>query len=438
MTQEDERHIEDTFPIKEVSETSVREWAKKHGHIKMLHIWWARRPLAASRSTAYASLTPALKKNDYTTRAKKRDFIIKLSKWEDSLNVPLIKKAREEILKANKGKPPKVLDPFGGGGTIPLEALRLGCETYSSDLNPVAVLIQKCTLEYPQEYGRKTEEADGHMLKLRLREDVIEKGQWVLDEAKKELADFYPKEVDGSLPTGYIWARTIPCQNPSCGIEMPLMRSFWLVNKPKTKAKTKVALFPEVKNGCIEFKIVGDGYAPMPDGFDPNKYTVKSAVAECLACRTIVPSDKTHQLFQEGEAGERMIAVVMYQPGVKGKRYRVATTEDQAAFVRAKTVLEEKRVRLMSEWGIDPVPHGPLPPKKSHRAVGSQLRLYNLENWGDLFNARQNLAMITLVEKVKLAYQNMVEEGDDDYAKAVVSYLALILSRHSSSLSTVY
>src|SRR3990172_6863323 len=152
------RFIEESFPVKEVSIESAKEKSIRHGHISTLHIWWARRPLASSRATNYAALIPAPDNVDEWN--KTRQFIIDFSKWENSLNPTLIEKAREDILKANGGKPPKVLDPFGGGGAIPLEALRLGCETYSNDLNPVAVLIQKCTLEYPQKYGRQREKGE--------------------------------------------------------------------------------------------------------------------------------------------------------------------------------------------------------------------------------------------------------------------------------------
>lgn len=155
MDNKDRRFIEESFPVKEVSVESAREKTIRHGHISTLHIWWARRPLASSRATNYAALIPA--PNDIEEWDKKRQFIIELCKWENSLNQTLIEKARQDILTANGGKPPKVLDPFGGGGAIPLEALRLGCEVYSNDLNPVAVLIQKCTLEYPQKYGKPGE-----------------------------------------------------------------------------------------------------------------------------------------------------------------------------------------------------------------------------------------------------------------------------------------
>ena len=262
------RFIEELFPVKEVSRKSAREKNIRHGHISTLHIWWARRPLASSRATGYAALVPAHSRSSSSTGFgstgqgqasgrqdayppclpsdstgfgstgfqpvadnasvdeieewnKKRNFIIDFSKWENSLNQYLIEKARKDILEANGGKPPKVLDPFAGGGSIPLEALRLGCETYASDLNPVATLILKCTLEYPQKYGKPTiskvkanylgQEVIEERTVNPLLEDVKKWGNWVLEEAKKEIGRFYPPDLDGSIPVGYLWARTIPC-----------------------------------------------------------------------------------------------------------------------------------------------------------------------------------------------------------------------------------
>lgn len=476
---DEKRFIEETFPVKEVSVESAKEKNIRHGHISTLHIWWARRPLASSRATNYAALIPAPRNVEEWNR--ERQFIAEFSKWENSLNQTMIQKAREDILKANGGKPPRVLDPFAGGGAIPLEALRLGCETYASDLNPVAVLILKCTLEYPQKYGTAKlvdvkKKGDGKQSELfqpsqvkaqttinPLLEDVKKWGEWVLKEAEKEIGRFYPKDPEGSIPVGYIWARTIPCQNPACGAEIPLMRQYWLAKKDKKK----VSLFPYTEQTLplsrageetfeypsplrgegvgegerstkVRFKIVGTGYEKMPSDFDPENGTVSRAVANCLICGTTVDDKTTRRLFQEGKSSERMVAVVLHKPGQSGKRYRIATEQDEKIFREAETFLREKREKLMAEWGMDPVPDEPLPPKESHRAVGSQLPLYNFAVWGDLFNSRQKLALITFAEKVRQAYRHMQAEAyDPEYAKAVVSYLGFSMDKLTDANSTL-
>ncbi len=164
--------IETSFPVKEISEISAKEKNIRHGHISTLHIWWARRPLASSRATNYAALIPSTENIEEWNSI--RHFIIELAKWENSLNSNIINKAREDILK-EYGKPPRVLDPFSGGGSIPLEALRLGCEVHAVEYNPVAVLILKCTLEYPQKYGRPKElKEDWSLLKTTIKNPLLE------------------------------------------------------------------------------------------------------------------------------------------------------------------------------------------------------------------------------------------------------------------------
>ncbi|AFH48948.1 Adenine-specific DNA methylase [Ignavibacterium album JCM 16511] len=438
----DKRFIEEIFPVKEVSVISAKEKNIRHGHISTLHIWWARRPLASSRATNYAALIPA-PKNPKEAEEKKK-FIIEFSKWENSLNKDFIERARKEILEANGGVPPKVLDPFGGGGSIPLEALRLGCETYSNDYNPVAVLIQKCTLEYPQKYGNadasklrgkfNPQKDKDVTLSLDLNEDnkkdknplltdVKYWGNWVLQEAKKEIGKFYPAEKDGSIPVGFIWARTINCQNPACGAEIPLMRQFWLAKKNNKK----VSLFPYVKNKKVEFGIVGDGYKPMPGDFDPEDGTIARANAKCLVCGAVVDDKTTRKLFQQGKSGQRMIAVVLHKAGTSGKTYRIATEDDIKIFEEAEKYLDTKRKKLMDEWGIDPVPDENLPGKGT---LGISPYFTFPNTWGDLFNSRQKLALIIFTEKVRLAYEKMIEIGYDfNYAKSVITYFTFVIDR---------
>jgi adenine-specific DNA methylase len=422
----DKRFIEVDFPIKEVSEESVREKNIRYGHISTLHIWWARRPLAASRATTYASLIPAPK--DEKELKEKLKFIAELSRWENSLNLKLIEKARKEIREFFGGKAPKVLDCFAGGGSIPLEALRLGCETYASDYNPVAVLILKAVLEYPQKYGKK------------LIEDVKKWGKWVYEEAKKEIGRFYPDEivrvqnslseggVEKYIPVGYIWARTVKCKNPSCGAEIPLIKHLWLVRRENKKIAIK--LIVDKVNKKVDFKIVQGEEID----FNPSKGTIKNGSAQCPICGAVLSKKEIWRLFQEGKSSQRMIAVVSYIKN-KGKIYRVATDNDFKAFVEAEKYLEEKRSMLMKEYGYDPIPNELLPDKGT---LGISPYWSAPKKWGDLFNSRQKLALITFVEKIKKAYEKMISERyDEEYAKAIMTYLAFAVDWMANKYSTL-
>ncbi|WP_423792057.1 DUF1156 domain-containing protein [Methanocaldococcus indicus] len=423
--------IEEVFPVKEVSEESAREKNIRHGHISTLHIWWARRPLASSRTTSYASLIEYSEEKEDEIK----EFIKKLAKWENSTNSKIIKKAREDI-KKSLGYVPRVLDPFSGGGAIPLEALRLGCEVYANDYNPVAVLILKAVLEFPQKYGRmkRKNSLGAEEIYNPLLEDVKKWGNWVLEEAKKEIGKFYPVEENGDIPVGYIWARTVPCQNPSCNAEIPLMRQFWLAKK-KNK---KVALYPYVKDGEVKFKIVGDGYEKMPKNFDPSKGTVRRAIVTCPVCGSVIDAKTLRNLFKEGKNRERLIAVVLHNPKEKGKKYRVATEKDLEIFKDAEKYSEKKREEFIDKWGFDPVPNEEIPIVHTiTQRPFAPRENYHIKTWGDLFNSRQKLALITFMDKIKEAYYKILDdlkdrkdiEDKEDYAKAVVTYLALGLDR---------
>ncbi len=425
---EDKRLIEVDFPLKEVSKESVREKNIRHGHISTLHIWWARRPLAASRATTYAALIPA--PMDREELRKKLKFIAELSRWENSLNKNIIEKARRDILEFFGGRSPRVLDCFAGGGSIPLEALRLGCETYALEYNPVAVLILKAVLEYPQKYrnlkvkvnrsgiSQKTlagEDACEEVPKLVY--DVKKWGEWVLEEARKEIGRFYPPDPDGSIPIGYIWARTIQCQNPSCRAEIPLMRQFWLAKKKNKKVALK--LIVDRKNKKVKFSIVRG----KEIDFDPSQGTVRRATVRCPVCGAVIDDKTVRKLFQKGKSSQRMIAVVLHKPGRKGKIYRLATERDLEVFKQAEKYLHKKVEKLKEKWDFEPIPNESLPPKET---LGFRVQRYGIWKWGDLFNARQCLALITLVDKIKEVYYDIInEEQDKEYAEAITSYLAL-------------
>ncbi|WP_027356904.1 DUF1156 domain-containing protein [Desulfofundulus thermocisternus] len=417
--------IETTFPVKQVSEQSAREKNIRHGHISTLHIWWARRPLAASRAIIYAALVP--EPEDEVGRIARADFIADLAKWENSLNPHYIERAQKEILAANGGRPPRVLDPFAGGGAIPLEALRLGCETYASDLNPVAVLIEKATLEFPQKFGRpekrKVQTPVGEIEQKvnPLLEDVRRWGEWVLEEARKEIGHFYPADPDGSIPVGYIWARTVKCQNPACGAEIPLMRQTWLAKKEKKKVALRIV--PRGKN--VEFAIALDDEID----FDPEEGTIARAKAVCPCCGSGLTDKEVRKQFQEGVAGQRLVAVVLHHPDRQGKTYRLVTEKDMAVFREAEKYLEQKREELWDKWGFEPVPDEPL--KRVPVSFGViNVWVYGMNTWGDLFNPRQKLALLTFADKVRQAHALMLAEGyEEEYARVVVTYLAIIFDR---------
>jgi len=442
--------IETAFPLQKVSAESVREKNIRHGHISTLHIYWARRPLAASRASILAALLP----DDPATRHEHLKLIEQLAPWEavgaNGGSPSPLQRARALIREAFGGRAPRVLDPFAGGGSIPLEAMRLGCETYALDYNPVAVLLNRCVLEYPARFGAphsvpsvplppRDDSTPSPLLedaptRSPLLLAVQAWGDWVLRQAQKggahggaPLQDFYPPDPDGSIPVGYIWARTVPCQNPTCGAEIPLMRQTWLAKKDNKKVALKIV--PEHAHKRVEFEIVGQNGEPIP--FDPERGTVARANVECPLCGSVIDDQTTRRLFQEGKAGQRMVAVVLHHPQQAGKRYRLATERDMEAYRAAEQELWRVCARLREEWGMEPVPDEPLP----FMSGVFNVPLYGMTRWGDLFNARQQLALVTFADLVRRAHAQMLAQGaDPDFAKAVATYLALGVDKLATHL----
>jgi adenine-specific DNA methylase len=432
IPKECKRLAEVDFPIAVVSKHSAREKSIRHGHPSTLHLWWARRPLAACRAMLMALLlpdpcdplcpdefktsargtllnmpgwnTPRMSeqvKSDEGLRKALLDFIGDFANWDNAADKDYLAAARALVKVAHPEETPLVVDPFAGGGSIPLEALRLGCEAFASDLNPVACLILKVMLEdIPREARRRGTEGTES-----LADELRRVGKEIKGKAEKELAEFYPKDPDGATPIAYLWARTVRCESPNCGAEIPLMRSFWLCKK----ANRKIALRPLCLRGEITFEI----FEPKSEKEVPSG-TVTRARATCLCCGSVLPPERVREQLslQRGGAdvvfdsngmrigGARLLAVVTLYPGIQGRNYRLPTESDYEAIWKA-----HKRLKaILDEWekggkkGLCPVPDEPLPTKESHRAVGSQLPLYGLTEWGDLFILRQKVMLLKLAE----------------------------------------
>ena len=310
------RLIEVDLPIKRISAHARREKSIRHGHISTLHIWWARRPLAACRAVLCASFWPdpadplcpesfresarklmanwaqnnlklsssesaerflALRvspdrlANNEELRKALLDFIADFANWDNSSvqeyldTSRALTKSAHEALGGEPGTRPLVLDPFAGGGSFPLEALRIGADAFASDLNPVPVLLNKVILEYIPKYGR------------RLAEEVRTWGEWIRREAEKELADCFPKDMDGATPIAYLWARTIQCEGPGCGAEVPLIRNLQLTRKGRTSF---LRLRPVGRTIEID----------LCEGVTSSHGTVRSGSASCPCCGYTTPA----------------------------------------------------------------------------------------------------------------------------------------------------
>lgn len=410
------RFIEEHFPVREVGEESSREKSIRHGHISTLHIWWARRPLAASRATIFAALIPAPESIEAVNTMTRE--IAELARWENPIDTGMITRARKRILAYNKD-PPKLLDPFAGGGSIPLEALRLGCDAYATDYNPIANLIVKATIDYPFRHKfSKKNKLEQHN-DFPLVSDVKKWSGWILKEAKKDLARFFPDEKEGE-PVGYLWSRCIPCQNPRCGALIPLVKQFWLAN---TKKK-RITLYPYIKNNEVLFKIVGDGKEKIPSGFDPKNGTTSGGKATCLVCGNRMDPDKVKALFRKKENTENLNVVIIKNKNA-GKTYKIATSDNLKTFKNAFAELEDKRQWFIKKYGWDPVPTEKLPPSGT---LGFRVQRYGMTVWGDLFNNRQKLVLVTFMEKILKIAEIMNNDKSENSAQAL-PYLGIIFNR---------
>jgi len=414
------RLIEDVLPIAAINEVARRE---KIGHIathpRKLHLWWARRPLAAARAAVYATLVPAAGRE--STPDQEASFFRSLCRWDAPEAV--IAKARAEVLAANGGMPPKVLDMFAGGGAIPLEAARLGCEVTAVELNPVAHLIEKCMLEYPQRFPG-------------LADDVRKWGKRWVDRAWEQLADLYPPvepgagqgsfddlRQEGRRPLAYLWTRTVRCPNPSLAEhQVPLVRQTWLARK---------------KGRCIALRAVVDrvhltvgwevvmASSPAGLGFDPSAGS-KRGEATCHICGATVTYNYVRAEGSAGRMNSAPLAAVLLKASGRGRDYLPAGSyplpDDQECLQRLEQI--------------------PVEPPDEHLPVGDTRWFstppFGLTRYRDLFTSRQLLTLCTLASGIREVHDEIIGCGVSvERAMGVVTGLAVTLSRMTARSSAL-
>jgi putative DNA methylase len=422
--------IEVALPLEAINRESAREKSIRHGHPSTLHLWWARRPLAACRAVLFASIIddPSSRPDLFPTEEEQEaerqrlfGLIEELVKWENSDNERVLTAARAEILKATNGNPPPVLDPFCGGGSIPLEAQRLGLEARASDLNPVAVLITKALIEIPPKFAGRPPVNPESREKLGydstwngaqgLAEDVRYYGKWMRDQAFERIGHLYPKAKlrDGSESTviAWLWTRTVTCPNPACGGRMPLARSFALSTKQGKEAFAEPVVDREAKTVRFEVR-QGTGAPPG---------TVNRRGATCVLCGAGVPLDHVRAEGKAGRIGTQLMAIVT--DAGRGRTYVGPDPEH-----------EEIAASAAPTWA----PDSDLP----EAALGFRVQGYGITKHRDLFTPRQLVALTTFSDLVQEARIRVADDTDNEqYADAVATYLALGTSRLADNSSSL-
>lgn len=437
--------IEVALPLEAINAESAREKSIRHGHPSTLHLWWARRPLATARAVIWSSLVddPSSHPEQFPTEEAQQQererlfgILTRLVKWENSNDEGILAEAKAEIMKSTNGNPSALLDPFAGGGAIPLEAQRLGLEAHAHDLNPVAVMINKAMIEIPPKFAghapvnpeaqRQGAANQGWKGATGLAEDVRYYGEWMKQEACKRIGHLYPKAKleDGSEATviAWIWARTVKCPNPACGCEMPLVRSFTLSKKKGSEAWIKA----EYTSDGFEYSV--QKCAHKDEG------TVDRKGAICLKCGASVDFPYIRNEGREGRMGAKLVAVVA--EGSHGRVYLSASLE------QAHAAMVERP---------DDYPDAILP--KNPRDFKTPN--YGLTTFADLFTNRQLTALTTFSalvgEAQKKAEADAVAAGvfNDHialseggtgaraYGEAVGVYLAFVVDKMADYHSSI-
>lgn len=439
--------IEVALPLEKINAESAREKSIRHGHPSTLHLWWARRPLAAARAVIWASLVddPSSHPDKFPTeeeqnRERQRLFRIleDLVVWENSNNEQVLEAAKAEIMKSTGGNPPELLDPFAGGGAIPLEAQRLGLKAHAHDLNPVAVMINKAMIEIPPRFsGMAPVNPDARTSKMSqawsraqgLAEDVRYYGEWMKQEAYKRIGHLYqkvkvPREQGGGEATviAWIWARTVKCPNPACGCEMPLVHSFMLSKKKGKEAWVE----PVFENGETTYKVHNEG-TPKIEG------TVNRQGAVCACCGAPVGYPYIRQESREDRINAQLMAIV-----AEGSHGRIYITPDDEQ--RSTSIVDKP----------ENCPSGVLSGK-----CRVNVSLYGFDETADLFTNRQLTALTTFSTLVAEAQQKAETDaiaagmandhlplrnggqGARAYGEAVGVYLAFVIDKMTDYHSSI-
>ncbi len=402
--------IEVALPLDVINKASAREKSIRHGHPSTLHLWWARRPLAIARAVLFASLVddPSEHEDKFPTpelqeAERKRLFKIigELVEWENSGNEEIFANALAEIKKSVGEDLPAVFDPFAGGGTIPLEAQRLGLKAFASDLNPVAVMINKAMIELPAKFKNQppvNPTADkligGYRGAEGLANDILYYGKLLKEKAFEKIGELYPK-ADGKTVIAWLWARTVTCSNPACGHRMPLVHSF------KLSTKQKVFVKPIVDGDKIRFEIC--------NGSDAPEGTVNRNGARCLFCGANVLLEHVRAEGKAGRLSAQLMAIV-----AEGEHGRVYLAPDP----------EHEKIADVEK--PDDYPSGDLPDK----ALGFRVQEYGITEWHQLFTNRQLTALTTFSDLIsELKDQVQDDGGSKDYADVLAVYMAFLVDK---------
>ena len=447
--------IEVAIPLEAINAASAREKSIRHGHPSTLHLWWARRPLAACRAVLFAQLVddPSSHPDKFPTEEaveaeRKRLFQIieDLVKWENSTNAEVLERARSEIRASCGGELPPVYDPFSGGGSIPLEAQRLGLPAYGSDLNPVAVMIGKAMIEIPPKFkdmepihpGGK--ERNHYRNAEGLAEDVKYYGEWMREKAWERIGHLYPKvdlpsEYAGGKATviAWIWARTVPSPDPAFSdVDVPIASSFLLSTKSGKEVWVNPIVDREAKS--IRYRIRYNGTKAEVASAKNGTKAGRGANFRCLISETAITPDYVKRMGREGKMGQALIAIV-----AEGNRTR--------AYVEASPAHEKLAFSAQPEWR----PETPLP--GDMRAFWTPP--YGIKDFGALFTERQLVGLNTFSDLVGEARTQVAADAataglsKDEiplrnggkaaqaYAEAVSVYLAFGISKLTNLGSTV-